>query len=96
MKGTDMTEKEHIEAARDALRAAEKSWATAITHVKGVMQANADAGRAVMANEAFKVATSLTYELANMMQAHGSATDVLLQNWPEWVAEVVVMGPGRP
>ncbi len=90
-----MDERQHIEAARDALRAAEKSWAKAIAHVKGAMQANAEMGRADLANAAFGVAADLTEELANMMRAHWRGTMVLLEKWPAFGAEIVVMGPGR-
>lgn len=90
-----MTEQEHIEAARDNLRKAESAWAKAITHVKGAMQVNADAGRAVEANAAFGAATDLTDELANMMRSHWRVTGILLENWPDWAAEVITRGPGR-
>lgn len=90
-----LDERQHIEAARDALRAAEKSWAKAITHVKGAMQANADAGRAVEANAAFGAVADLTDEMSSMIRSHWRVTGILLENRPEWAAEVVTRGPGR-
>ena len=95
LQGLKMTEQEHIEAARDNLRKAESAWAKAITHVKGAMQANAEKGRADLANAALGAAADLTDELASMMRSHWRVTGILLEKWPDWAAEVVTRGPPR-
>lgn len=89
------SEKEYVEAARDALRKSEAEWQKAIAAVMGVVKVNADAGNARLANEAFGVAGHLHHALAEMILAHKSGTDVLLANWPDWAAEVTTKGPTR-
>lgn len=89
------TEREYVEAARDALRKSEAEWQKAIAAVMGVVKANADAGRADLSNAAFGVAADLTEGLADMMRAHWRGTMVLLEKWPDFAAEVITRGPGR-
>ena len=89
------TEREYVEAARDALRKSEAEWRKAIAAVMGVVEVNAANGNAFLSNEAFGVAAELTSELSSMMTAHKLGTDTLLEYWPEFAAEVVTRGPGR-
>jgi hypothetical protein len=89
------TEREYVEAARDALRKSEAEWQKAITAVRGVIAVNNEKGDAKLANEAFGVVARLTSELSDMMYAHKQSTDVLLANWPDFAAEVTTRGPGR-
>ena len=89
------TEREYVEAARDALRESEAEWQKAIAAVRGVVKINADKGDANLSNAAFGVAADLTEELSNMMRAHWRGTMILLDNWPDFGAEVTTRGPGR-
>jgi hypothetical protein len=89
------TEREYVEDARDALRKAEREWDKAIDAVMGVVNFNADAGNAELSNAAFGVAASLTFMKASMMHEHKGATDILLEKWPDFGADVVTKGPGR-
>ena len=89
------TERELVETARDALRKSEAEWRKAIAAVMGVVKVNADNGEAKLSNAAFWTAGDLTEELANMMRCHARATSSLLENWPDWAADVTVKGPGR-
>lgn len=88
------TEREYVEAARDALRKSEAEWQKAIAAVMGVVKVNADAGKAKLSNSAFGVVADLTEELANMQRTHWRSTLVLLEDWPDF-DDVVVKGPGR-
>jgi hypothetical protein len=85
------TEREYVEAARDALRKAESEWGKAIAAVMVVVNVNEDPR---LANAAFGVAADLTAEKARMMAVHKDATVVLLASWPEY-HDVVTRGPGR-
>jgi hypothetical protein len=89
------TERDRVEAARDALRKSEAEWKKAIAAVMDVVSINAENGNAVLSNAAFGVAADLTEELANMMRAHWRGTMVLLESWPDFAAEVVTRGPPR-
>ena len=89
------TEREYVEAARDALRKSEAEWRKAIAAVMGVVEVNAANGNAFLSNEAFGVAADLTEELSNMMRSHWRGTMVLLEKWPDFAADVITRGPGR-
>ena len=89
------TEREYVEAARDALRKSEAEWKKAIAAVMGVVEVNAAKGDAHLSNQAFGVAADLTEELSNMMRSHWRGTMILLESWQEFAAEVVTRGPGR-
>ena len=89
------TEREYVEAARDALRKSEAEWQKAIAAIRGVMAVNNEAGNAVLANAAFGVVADMTDELAAMQRTHWRGTMILLENWPDFAAEVVTRGPGR-
>ncbi len=85
------TEREYVEAARDALRRSKAEWQKAIDAVMGVVAVNDDAS---LANEAYGAVAELTDELASMMRSHKRVTDTLLENWPDY-SDVVTRGPGR-
>jgi hypothetical protein len=89
------TERELVEAARDALRKSEAEWQKAIAAVRGVVTINADAGRADQANAAFGVTGHLHHAMSEMILAHKMSTDTLLALWPDWATEVTIKGPGR-
>jgi hypothetical protein len=89
------TEREYVEAARDALRKSEAEWQKAIAAVMGVVKVNADDGKAALSNAAFGVVADMTEELSNMQRTHWRGTMILLENWPDFAAEVVTRGPGR-
>lgn len=89
------TEREYVEAARDALRKSEAEWQKAITAVRGVVAANMQAGEAVLANEATGAVAQLTSQLGDMIYCHKRVTDILLENWPGMGGPVVLGGGGR-
>lgn len=89
------TERELVESARDRLRRAEAMIALAIKDVNGVVGINAEGGKADLANAAFTAQAKLTQALGGLQLAHAEGTSILLANWPDFAAEVVVLGPGR-
>ena len=89
------TERELIESARNRLRRAESLIALAARDLNGVVETNAQAGRAVQSNAAFKAQAKIEGALAGLKLAHAEGTEALLENWPDWAAEVTVRGPGR-
>ena len=89
------SEREFVESARDRLRRAEALIAMAIKDVNGVVSINADAGKADLANAAFTAQAKLTQALGGLQLAHAEGTSILLDNWPGFGAEVVILGPGR-
>lgn len=89
------TEQEYVEAARDALRESEAEWRKAIEMARGVIAVNAEKGDARLANEALGAVAQLTDQLGEMLYCHKRVTDILLENWPDFGADVVTRGPGR-
>lgn len=90
-----MGEREHIEAARDSLRTAEKLIGDAIREIGGVVKINADAGQAEKMNAACLARGKLRAALGALEIAHAEGTQILFDNWPGFGAEIVAMGPGR-
>jgi hypothetical protein len=87
------TERELIEAMRDDLRRAEALMERVVRNGKLVVAANAsDAGKM---NAASKAVGLLRGAHAGLECAHADATDLLLENWPDFAADVVTRGPGR-
>jgi hypothetical protein len=76
----DMTERELIEFAQERLGEIKSA-------LRRVRQINEGAERAAAANAAF-----LTLSELNVW--HGRATERMLEHWPNFAAEVVILGPG--
>jgi hypothetical protein len=89
------TEREYAESARDRLRRAESLIDLALRDVAAMGKINADAGRAREANAAFKARGMIGGARASLQVAHADSTTLLLDNWPDFGAEVTTRGPGR-
>ncbi len=91
-----MTEQEHVEAARDAFRAAEKLIADGIREIGAVVKINAeDPAKAHLMNAACMARGKLRIALGQFEVAHAEGTQILFDNWPGFGAEVVAYGPIR-
>ena len=75
-----MTEREHIEAAREAFRALER-------HLRNIRKINDAAGRNQVSNAVFGLE-------GEVMALHSKATATLHQFWPDIADEVQTRGPG--
>jgi len=76
----DLTERQLIELAQKRLADVKQA-------LRRVREINEEAGRAAAANAAF-------LSLAELNVWHGRATERLLENFPDFAAEVVILGPG--
>ena len=90
-----MGERELLESARNKLRKAEALTASAIKDVNAVVKINSDDGRADLANAAFMAQAEIEIAAGTSKLAHAKGTAILLDKWPGWASEVVVMGPPR-
>lgn len=87
------SEIQYLESARDRLRRAEALINLALGDIGEIIKINKDNPRRM--NAAFIARGRLRAKLGEFEAAHGEATELLFEHWPEQAGEVVVMGPGR-
>lgn len=91
-----MSEQKHVEAARDAFRAAEKLIADGIREISAVVKINSgDPATAHLLNAACMARGKMRIALGQFEVAHAEGTQILFDNWPGFGSEVVAYGPGR-
>ena len=91
-----MEEREHIEAARDAFRQAEKLIADGIRDIGAVVKINSgDPASASLMNAACLARGKMRIALGQFEVAHAEGTQILFDNWPGFGSEVVAYGPPR-
>lgn len=93
-KPNGKTERQLIESARDRLCKAESLIALAVKDINGLVTHNAKAGNAARSNAAFIAQAKIEAAGAGLKLAHGESTELLLSNWPDFGADVVVRGGG--
>ncbi len=88
-----MSEREHIEDAKEDIAKAKAALKQVIAHLSAVMDANA--GEAARSNAAYLARAKFKRVLANLEEAHGEATQLLLKHWPGYEGVVVALGGTR-
>lgn len=87
------TETEYLESARDRLRRGEALIALALGDIGEIVKLNKDNPRRM--NAAFIARGRIRAKLGELETAHGEATDLLFEHWPEQAGGIVALGGTR-
>lgn len=87
------TETEYLESARDRLRRGEALIALALGDIGEIVKLNKDNPRRM--NAAFIARGQIRAKLGELETAHGEATNLLFENWPEQAGDIVALGGTR-